>query len=398
MKLNLFIILIILTLSLNAWAVRNNEGCSTVIVDGKASQKGVPMLWKNRDTGHLSNKVIYVPEHPYSYIALVNHDEASGRWAYAGLNSQGFGIMNSVAYNLPKDTSEYQDLEGIIMADALRSCRNVGDFEQSLKKNMGPALGSWANFGVIDAQGHALIFEVHNHGYIIHDAAKPAEKYLVNTNFARSGKEGEGAGYLRFDMAEVLFKQIPGGHISAPYIFRHIARSLSHPLVKHPTFKELESMPSDPPLWINTQDCIDRPYSSAAIVIEGRNPEKKDSMATLWVLLGEPVTSIALPLWVEAGEVPELFYKGEESPLNKEAMRIKKLLYPFSEGSKKNYMNVTRLVNKEGTGFLPLLLKTETEVFKATDKFLKKPRSPFELAAFQKRMAEKAFNALQQIK
>lgn len=385
-------------LSLNIWAVRNNEGCSTVIVHGGTSEKGVPMLWKNRDTGHLDNKVIYVAEKPYSYIALVNHDEASGRWAYAGLNSEGFGIMNSVAYNLPKDESEYQDLEGIIMADALRTCRSVDEFEQALKKNLGPALGSWANFGVIDAGGAAVIFEVHNRGFKRFNVNERADKYLVNTNFSRSGKEGKGAGYLRFEQAEKMFKQIPAGKISAAYIFRHIARCLSHPLLEHPTLKELEQIPADPPLWIYNRDCIDRPSSASAVVMEGRKPGRKDSLATFWVILGEPVTSIALPLWVKAGEVPELFYKGEKSPLNQEAMRLKKMLYPYKEGSKKNYMRVTHLVNKEGTGFLPLLLKTEKEIFKATADFLKKKRSPFELAAFQKRMAEKAFKVLQKVK
>jgi hypothetical protein len=394
----LAIFLLTVLLSLVMPAAGNNEGCTTVIVSPAASAEGRPMLWKNRDTGFLSNKVIYVSEKPYNYIALVNAKETSGRWAYAGLNDRGFGIMNSVAYNLPKDAGEMEDLEGLIMADALRTCRTVDEFEEAIKKNLGPALGSWANFGVIDAKGNAMIFEVHNNGYKKFNAAEAAEKYLVNTNFSRSGAEAKGAGYLRFEQASTLFKQLPGGKISHRFIFQQVSRSLGHPLVKHPTLKELEKMPADPPLWIYNRDCINRPSSASAVVINGKEPGNKNSIATFWVILGEPVTSIAVPLWVEAGEVPKVFYEGKDAPLCAEALRIKKLLYPFSEGSKKNYMQVTRLVNREKTGFLPLILETEQEIFAATARFLKKKHKSQELAAFQNKMAEKAFQTLKKIK
>ena len=67
-------------------AAKKGEGCTTAIIRGEAAKEGVPILWKNRDTGFLSNKVIYVNEMPYSYIGLVNDKETSGRWVYAGLN------------------------------------------------------------------------------------------------------------------------------------------------------------------------------------------------------------------------------------------------------------------------------------------------------------------------
>ena len=99
------------------------------------------------------------------------------------------------------------DLEGIVMADALRTCRTVSDFERYLEANLGPQLGSWANFGVIDASGKAWLFEVHNHGFEKHDAVAAPSGYLVNTNFARSGKPGEGMGYLRCERASELLAE-----------------------------------------------------------------------------------------------------------------------------------------------------------------------------------------------
>jgi len=378
-------------------ADRRREGCTTAIISGEASTDGAPMLWKNRDTNFLSNKVIYVDEKPYGYLGLVNAGETSGRWVYAGLNSEGFGIINSVAYNLPKDTKELQDMEGLIMADALRTCRTVDDFEEAIKRNLGPALGSWANFGVIDAEGNAVIFEVHNNGYKKYDASETPEKYIVNTNFSRSGEEGKGAGYLRFERATALFKEMPG-KFTHPYIFQNISRDFGHPLLKQPTLKELETLSADRPVWVYNRDCINRPSSASAVVISGKKTGDKDSIATLWVLLGEPVTSIAVPLWVEAKESPSPLYDGKDAPICAEALRIKKIIHPYSEGSKGNYMEVTRLVNKERTGFLPLLLETEREIFEETARFLKKKHTAEELAAFQGKMAEKALETLKEIK
>lgn len=373
------------------------EGCTTAIINGGASADGAPMLWKNRDTDVLENKVIYIDEKPYSYVGLVNAEETSGRWVYAGLNSEGFGIMNSVAYNLPKTGGEMEDLEGLIMSEALRTCRTVDDFEQAIKKNLGASFGSWANFGVIDGDGNAVIFEVHNHGYKKYDAAAAPEKYLINSNFARSGQEGKGAGYLRFERAEALFKEIPG-KISHEYIFQHIARDFGHPLLKHPTLKELEKISISQPYWVYSRDCINRPSTAAAVIIIGRKPGDKQSIATFWVLLGEPVTSIAVPVWVEAKGTPAPLVDGKNAPICAEAMRLKRIIRPLVEDSKEHYMQVTQLVNKEKTGFLPALLKTEKEIFAETAQFLKTAHTGEELRAFQEKMAQKAQMALESIK
>ncbi|MCP4147409.1 MAG: hypothetical protein GY757_06635 [bacterium] len=375
-------------------AGEEREGCSTAVITGDASLYGTPMLWKNRDTPTLSNKVIYVKESPFNYIALVNARETSGRWVYAGLNSEGFGIMNSVAYNLPKDESEMVDLEGLIMSDALRTCRSVADFEKALQKNLGPGMGSWANFGVIDAEGNAVLFETHNNGYKKINAADSPDKYLVNTNFARSGTKGMGEGYLRFQQATALFKKIPAAKISHETIFENIARSVGHPLMKHPTLKELEKISVNQPVWIYNWDCINRPSTASAAVINGRIPGKKESIATFWIQLGEPVITIAVPVWVEAGETPLPLYEGKKAPICAASMNLKKRLYPSREGSKGRYMQVSRLVNKEKTGFLPSLLETEKEIFEETARFLKIRHTPKELAAFQSKMAKKALKVL----
>ncbi len=373
------------------------EQCTSAVISPAASAGGVPMLWKNRDTGVLSNKIVYVRESPCSYLALVNADYPSGRQCFAGLNSAGFAIMNTVAYNLPEKAGEFKDLEGIIMADALRTCRTVDDFEQYLRTNLGGDLGSLANFGVFDATGTTAVFEVHNHGYRRLDPAATPEGYLVVTNFARSGVEGQGAGYLRFERASRLMRALPG-KIDVAAILGHLCRDTGHVLLRHPSYAEMEKVPADPPTWILTRDCINKSYTSAAVIMCGRDPAHPGRPATLWVVPGEPVTAVAIPLWVEAGESPPELWQGTDAPLWKESLRIKTLGRPFEISEKKEYLQLNRLVNAEGTGYLPKLLTVEADILKRTHEFLDSSPTAAELARFQADRARQALAAMKDIR
>jgi hypothetical protein len=266
------LVLVTLVATATVLSLGDSQECSTLVASGAATADRAPLLWKNRDTDRLSNKVVFVEEQPFSYLALVNADDTHGRMAWAGVNSAGFAIANSVAYNLPLASGEQEDLEGIIMADALRTCSTIACFEQQLKRSLGPDLGSRANFLVIDARGGAAIFEVHNHGSTRLDAADSPEKYLVNTNFSRSGTEDQGAGYLRFDRETALLKTLPAGALSHEQILQIVSRDLGHALLRNPERADWKKLPPDIPSWIHTNYTINRPSTSAAIVFQGVRP------------------------------------------------------------------------------------------------------------------------------
>ena len=388
---------LIITLVLSSALSFPGHACTTAIINPDASSLGRPMLWKNRDTDFLNNKVIFVSESPFSYLALVNAEDRSGRWVYAGLNSAGFAIFNSVAYNLPEKSGEMKDMEGTIMADVLRKCSSVADFEKYIQENLGPSLGSLANFGVLDAAGETALFEVSNRSYKKYLAADFAEKYLINTNFASSGEAQTGAGYLRFERASQLFREILPGQISHRQILSQFSRDTGHALVQQPEYSQFKAISGKKPFWIATRDTIDRESTSAAVVVCGRIPGQKNSLATLWIMLGEPLFTIAVPMWVEAGASAAPLAQGENAALYLESKRLKKMARPYPESDRREYLDITRLDNREGTGFLPRLLQTENEIFAMTDEFLKLSHTPTELAAFQEKMAAKALAALRAV-
>jgi hypothetical protein len=370
------------------------EECSTAVVSEAAAADGRPILWKNRDTDSRSNKVVLVAERPHSYLAVVDAASASGRVAWGGLNSAGFAVINSASYNLPRKSGEKEDLEGIVMADALRKCATVEDFEEHLRANLGPDLGSRTNFCAIDGQGGAAIFEVHNHGLTRLDASAAPEKYLPNTNFSRSGKKDDGAGYLRFDRATELFRQVAPAAITHEFILQDVSRDLGHALLRHPPRSSWKEFPAATPVWIHSDHTINRPSTASVILIHGAKKGEDPRRATLWVALGEPVCSVAVPLWVAAGSVPSELREGDEAPIAREALRLKAILHPLEGKDRETYLDLTRLDNAGGTGWLPGNLSLERELLMGTERFLSGERTAEELAAHEKEAASRVLARL----
>jgi len=372
------------------------NACTTAAWTAIATASQVPLMWKNRDTDDLSNRVVYVDAKPHKYIGLADHTETSGRAVFAGINDQGFGIFNSVAYNLPLDPKEARDQEGTIMADALRTIASIGDFEKFLQQKLGPNLGAQTNFVVTDASGEVSIFELHNHGFKKLSVNESPKQYLVNTNFSRSGAPGEGVGYLRFERATNLIEQ-QSTAVDVDFIFNNLARDFGHVLLHVPSLEDLATKTSQSAEWYASVDTINRNSTASAVVIEGKTPGNPNSLATLWVLLGEPATSLAVPVWVEAGKVPGALSDGLTVPMQAESLRLKRLLRPLPEQEMAKYMNLVVLNNREGTGILPPILAAQREIVARTQEFLRTKPSSEAMATFQEQIAKEALGILKSL-
>ena len=373
------------------------EECTTLIAAGAATSRGGPLFWKNRDTGTLSNKVVLVAEQPYSFLALVDADDSAARAAWAGVNTAGFAIANSASYNLPEPEKEAREQEGVVMAEALRTCRTVDDLERLLERRQGKRLGVRTNFFAIDATGGAVIIETHNHGHTRYDASSFPGSRLANTNFSRSGGIDEGAGYMRFDRASELLRTITPDRLDAATILDVLSRDLSHPLLPHPARATWKTLPADRPHWVHSNYTIDRPSTASAMVVEGVRPGQDPRLTTMWVALGEPVTTIAVPLWIAAGDPPEELRQGKDAPISVEAARLKSALRPLKSRERNEYADITRLDNAAGTGWLPGLLAVERQIMDDTAALLETKPGNEALAAFQQKMAARALAALKAV-
>ena len=145
--------------------------CTSVIVSGRVTKDGRPLIFKNRDTSTLHNMTIVVQGRVYRYIGLVNAEDTAPVNVWGGHNEAGFGIINTAAYNLNGDGGD-TDGDGILIRKALELCATLEDFERLLDTVKKPREVN-SNFAVLDAKGGCAYYETGNYEYVKFDVNDP---------------------------------------------------------------------------------------------------------------------------------------------------------------------------------------------------------------------------------
>lgn len=351
--------------------------CTSFIVSGSVTPDGRPILFKNRDTGELRNALAYFNDGKYSYIGLVNSDSTWNTMVWGGFNSVGFSIINTAAYNNNVgDTSKLIDLEGVIMKLALQYCATLADFEvllDTIKKPMGVD----ANFGVIDAKGGAAYYETGNYSFVkydVNDVSVAPNGILIRTNHSFSGDSAVGSGYIRYETARIAIDQaIKDSNYSPQYLLNSISRNLTHSLTGTNLLNDLPESADTPDFRFFT-DYIARSSTASTIMIVGTANDKDFRQTTMWTVLGLPLVSVAVPiLLTNDGNLPKVVSmgKGRMSPLCAAALNLRNECFPITRGNGRNYINLSVVANKMGTGYLQRLKPVEDEIFARTKSALK---------------------------
>ena len=376
--------------------------CTVAVISAKASREGRPLLWKNRDTSAENNIVIYIQGKKFGIIALVNATDPGGRNVWAGCNSAGFAIMNSASGDLTKGL-EGMAQNGAFMRRALEECATVLDFENLLQQTNGQRKVG-ANFGVIDALGNACFFETSSDSYTKFDANDPRvapDGYIVRTNYAFTAPTPyTGGGYIRFERISHLFQQAAAEKsLSIPFILQQAARDLVNEKIH--SFPLAQPLPPGPqPLYINTNDTINRNSTQAVTLFVGAPSPEKAYLTTMWVMLGQPICTVALPLWAGMNKIPEVLTGENGSVLNHHSQLIEAYLYPDRRGHMTQYLNLSRFLTYRGQGVLPFLLEIEHEILARAREmeanWLSKPPSPAKINQAAAELAQWAWEKFQE--
>lgn len=274
--------------------------CTSFIISGKATPSGRPMMFKHRDTGCLDNRLAYFQGERYAFIGLVNAPSQDGE-VWAGMNDAGFCIMNTASYNLRNDTlSCPMDREGELMYHALGQCATIHDFENFLESYPQP-WGVEANFGIIDANGGAVYFEMNNSQYIKYDVNTMPIGYRVVTNFSEAGDSANYAGYERYLTASAIMQEhfSQQKELSAFDAINLFSRQYSHHLLG------VDYNQENAPIWAVDQDFIPRRSTSAVICFQGV-PAKTDPQYTvMWTALGYPACAVTIPVLMREKSIPD---------------------------------------------------------------------------------------------
>lgn len=301
------------------------HACTTGVASGKATADGRPLLWKNRDTKERNNQVIYSNRIGYAYVAVVNAGSTGSVWM--GANEKGFCIENSVIKDMPRGSKPGLS-NGSFMRHALAKCATVAEFETLLRDTNESGRSTMSNYGVIDADGGAAIFETGHNTFVKFDANDPKDApdgYVVRSNFTMTGTgrakldEGgdlndiySGGRYIR---ADTLFREAAkAGKLDHRYVLRHCSRDLADESCQ-PLPGSINGPAGELPASIDTASTICRRTTVSVGVFHGVRPGEDPLLTTMWVMLGEPAFSIAVPCWVAAGRVAEPLQGEKRSPL-----------------------------------------------------------------------------------
>lgn len=368
--------------------------CTTAVVSGKATPDGRPLLWKNRDTTHLINKILYIQGPKYAFLGNFNAEDKNLEEVWAGLNTKGFAIINASSTDLMENEGQ-ETQNGAFMQQALGECADIPEFEQLLEKTKGTRNVA-AIFGVIDALGNACFYETGNSIYAKFDANDPRvapQGFIVRTNFAFTAPEDkEGGGFIRFERAQRLLQAAAAeGRLDGRFILQDVARDLVNEKIGSNPLTDKKTADPKFPLYINTNDTINRNSTVSSFLFHGAPSPEKDYLATMWVMLGQPICTVSVPLWAASGEAPEALGGEEQPELNELALNIARYLYPDQRGHMRQYLNIIRFLEYGDQSIQAQLSKIESNLFMSVFNRLKqwdnKKPDQKEIAAFQNNTA-----------
>ena len=257
------------------------------------------------------------------------------------------------------------------MTKALKICKSIDDFANLLDSLPKP-LGVEANFGVIDAFGNGGYFETDNYSYKVYRIEDTEDHVLVRTNYSHSGRPEEGFGFIRERNANHLLESFKNQkNITPEVLTEELSRSFYHDLIGKDLLAEDEE-------WIVDQDFIPRYTSTATIVIEGcipkqpteqLNPEEITEEYILWSGLGYPPCSEIIPVWCKEDGVDPSLRGSQETGRSLQCdlvLERKNEVFPFKKGNGNKYIDKQKLINKEGTGYIQIMVPKNLETYRTT--------------------------------
>jgi hypothetical protein len=310
--------------------------CTTAVVSGSAAPDGRPLLWKNRDISTAANEIVRIEGGRFPLIAVVNCGSRSSIWM--GVNSAGLCIENSLTKDLAVEGAKGPG-NGGFMLQALQSCATVQEVKSLLEQTDATGRSTTACFGVIDAQGGAALFETAPGSHAMFDANDPEvapHGYIVRSNFSYTGRKFtqpptpaaltdvySGERYLR---ASALLEDVGPRSVSAAYLLRRCARDLAD-ADGAPYCGSVNGPAGTLPERIPTANTISRTTTVSFAVFQGVHPGEDPLLTTMWVGLGDPKFTVAVPCWLAAEEIPAELQGKKMSPLCEAAITLRTASY-----------------------------------------------------------------------
>ena len=364
--------------------------CTSVIVSGRVTKDGRPMIFKHRDSGNVHNMMLVVQGRKYRYLGLVNAGDTLPKDVWGGYNEAGFGIVNTAAYNLNGNGGD-TDGDGILIRKALEFCATLEDFERLMDTVKKPRDVN-SNFAVLDAKGGCAYYETGNYKYVKFDVNDPAvapDGYLMRTNFGTTGNHKLDQGVERYQaITAFMAEACKEGHLEHDYLITHISRYLKHGVTQLDMYDMMPETETDT-CYVSFHDYIARYSTASVVLVQGVRPDESPLNTISWTIMGWPLTTIAMPLaLLPSGKMPALVTDDGtgHSRLCEMGLQLKSRVFTLKKGNNTAfYGNLAPLINKKGTGILQQLLLIEEDVMRHGEEAvdaLRKAKDPKTMEAY----------------
>lgn len=327
-------------------------GCTSVIITGKHTPDGRPLLLKHRDAAGELERLVNFRGEKYNITAIIAGSDSLG--LVCGTNSARLSIVNTATFNLGS-----RKIAGIspsrVMYEALSGCQTIEEFETLLTTLQAKDSLVPANFGLIDYVGGAAYYEVAYDKWTKFDVNDPEvapDGYMVYTNFSKTGDTRNRRGYVRFLTADNILQEAireKKTKFTPMWLINHISRSLRNDyagidLTKDYTLSVNGLFPD--------MDFIPNRYTKSVTIFQGSR--NCDEETTMWMVPGNPLFTPVFVYTAKKG-VPLNLY----TDIARESKCLLNRFYINSYDKEKYYLKYIELYHEGGVGLTQEIRREE---------------------------------------
>lgn len=303
--------------------------CSAVIISGKYTSDGKPLMLKVRDQSEelQNNNLQFFTGPVYSYVGTVSdaskpHRKKGG--VSAGMNSEGLCCITLTSHCFDGD-STVGKAKMSINDFALGNCKSIEEFEKKCRELI--PLGNKCNMGIIDAFGGAAFYEFNGHAwkkYDINDPAVCPEGWMCMTNYSASGELSRGGGFDRCESANSIMRDFGKNADGKFYMTAQELWNAFGRIFRNETagIRDLDDI-AQFKRFCGTGFMI-RSNTCALLTFEGVPAGTDPKYTVLWNQLGNPVCAPVIPIlpysenllpdyiWTEGADSSDIFSKSWE--------------------------------------------------------------------------------------
>src|SRR5690606_9313542 len=136
--------------------------------------------------------------------------------------------------------------------------------------------------------------------------------------------------------------KIKDGKLSFEFLINDVPRCLIHSFTKTDLSQNLPEENSEN--FVYFRDYIPRHSTSAAIVVQGVKENESASLTTMWTVLGFPLTSVVIPIWLlDDGKLPNVLQADDtgNAPFCDLALQLKNKVFSNQNDASENYLNLS---------------------------------------------------------